>query len=140
MTRLAIKCVDAWLRFGFGIVAAVLVLTPPSGHSASAQEALVGDPATGERLYRSRCFACHTLDRDRVGPRHRDVFGRQAGKVAGYRYSDALAAANFEWTTATLGQWLKDPEAFVPGQKMNFRVTKDQDRADIIAYLESVRP
>lgn len=98
-----------------------------------------GDPVHGQQLYESRCGACHSPDADRVGPHHRGIIGRPAGSVAGYSYSAALKAAGFVWTEQQLDKWLTDPQALVPGQKMNFRVSNPNDRADIIAYLKSLK-
>ena len=50
---------------------------------AVAQASLAGgDPEQGQRLYVNRCGACHSLDANRVGPRHRGVFGRRASIIA----------------------------------------------------------
>src|SRR5262249_8357316 len=97
-----------------------------------------GDPVHGQQIYESRCIACHSPDANRVGPMHRGIFGRKTGSVAGYSYSKALKAAGFIWTDDTLDQWLTDPQSFVPGQKMNFKVAKAEDRADVIAYLKTL--
>jgi cytochrome c len=97
-----------------------------------------GDAVRGEQLYASRCFACHSVDANRVGPKHQGVFGRRAGSVDDYDYSPAVKAAAIVWNEATLDQWLTNPQALIPGQKMNFRVAQPQDRADLIAYLRSV--
>jgi cytochrome c len=104
-----------------------------------AAPAAAGDAVHGQQLYDSRCGACHSPDADRVGPHHRGVVGRVAGSVAGYHYSAALASAGFTWTEVLLDRWLANPQALVPGQKMNFRVNDPADRADIIAYLGSLK-
>jgi cytochrome c len=52
-----------------------------------------------------------------------------------FAYSPALAAAKIIWSETTLNRWLTDPEALVPGQRMNFRVPSADDRADLIAFL-----
>jgi cytochrome c len=98
-----------------------------------------GDGARGRELYETRCIACHSLDADRIGPRHRGLIGRRAGSVAGFDYSAALRAAELVWNDATLDRWLADPEATMPGQKMNYRVADARDRADLIAYLATAR-
>ena len=98
-----------------------------------------GDAAHGQQIYESRCIACHSPDANRVGPMHRGVYGRKAGSVPGYAYSKALKGADIVWNDATLDQWLTNPQAFLPGQKMNFKVAKPEDRADVIAYLKSLR-
>lgn len=38
----------------------------------------------------------------------------------------------------TLDAWLTNPQALIPGQRMNFRVATGEDRADIIAYLRTM--
>lgn len=48
-----------------------------------------GDAVRGEQVY-TRCFACHALEHDRTGPRHCGLFGRKAGSVPGFDYSDAM--------------------------------------------------
>jgi cytochrome c len=102
-------------------------------------DAAHGNAIRGQQIYESRCVACHSPDANRVGPMHRGVFGRKAGSLADYTYSKALKATDFVWNDETLDKWLTNPQAFVPGQKMNFKVTKPEDRADIIAYLKSLR-
>jgi cytochrome c len=94
-----------------------------------------GDAAHGERIYR-QCMACHTLDKNAIGPKHRDVFGRKAGSVADYEYSAALKASNIVWDEATLNAWLTNPQTLVPGSKMFFSVGSAEDRADVIAFLK----
>ena len=113
----------------------VTILLWPAVAAAGTDAEPVGDAARGERLYDSRCIGCHSLDANRVGPAHRDVYGRRAGAAADYPYSTALAAADVVWTSDTLDRWLADPEALIPGQRMNLRVATARDRADIIAYL-----
>lgn len=95
-----------------------------------------GDATRGERLYNSRCIACHSLDANRVGPMHRGVFGREAGSVPDYEYSAALAGASLHWSAELLDRWLQNPETLIPGQRMNFSVPSAEDRADIIAFFK----
>jgi cytochrome c len=94
-----------------------------------------GDAAHGAKVYQD-CMICHSLDKNEIGPMHRDVFGRKAGSVAGYDYSIALKASNIVWNDTTLDKWLTDPQALVPGTKMTFSVDDAQDRADVIAFLK----
>jgi cytochrome c len=94
-----------------------------------------GDAKRGEEIYQS-CQDCHSLDENEVGPMHRGVFGRAAGAIPDYNYSDALKNAKIVWDETTLDQWLKEPQAFIPGSRMAFRLTDAKDRADVIAYLK----
>jgi cytochrome c len=96
------------------------------------------DSKRGQELWEGRCTGCHSLDEDRIGPRHRGVFGRKAGSVPQFNYSAPVKNAGFVWDDAKLDAWLTNPQALLPGQRMNFRIAKAEDRADIIAYLKSV--
>ena len=102
-------------------------------------EAGAADAARGEQVYR-KCVSCHTLEangRNRVGPRLHGLFGRVAGAVDDFRYSEALKASGIIWTEQTLDAYLKDSEAFVPGTKMYGGLSQDEDREDLIAYLKN---
>lgn len=99
------------------------------------------DPAAierGRQLYEARCTACHSVDADRTGPRHRGVVGRVAGTVAGFDYSPALAASRITWTPQTLSAWLRGPEQLVPGQRMGYRMEDPREIADVVAYLATL--
>lgn len=102
----------------------------------AAAPALAQDAERGRDLYDSRCFACHSLDANRIGPMHRGVFGRKAGSAAGFNYSNAVKTSAVVWNEDTLNRWLTNPQDVIPGQRMNFRVNAAQDRADIVAYLK----
>jgi cytochrome c len=97
------------------------------------------DAARGRELYEARCSGCHSIDADRVGPRHAGLFGRRAGGVKGFDYSPALAASKVVWNVTTLERWLADPEALIPGQRMNYRLAEARDRADVIAHLRTAQ-
>jgi cytochrome c len=94
----------------------------------------------GQRVWQKRCTECHALDTDETGPRHRGVFGRRASSIKGYDYSRALRKANLQWDAESLDRWLTDPEKFIPGQNMDFRVRSKAERAALIAYLQSLSP
>ncbi|MRX10747.1 c-type cytochrome [Pseudoduganella sp. FT25W] len=96
--------------------------------------------AQGQRVWQKRCTECHALDTDETGPHHRGVFGRRSGSVKGYDYSRALRKADLVWDETSLDRWLTDPEKFLPGQNMDFRVRSKQERAALIAYLKSLSP
>jgi cytochrome c len=104
---------------------------------ASVGSALNGDPAHGKTLYQG-CQACHSVDDNDLGPRHRGVVGRRAGSVPDYSYSPALKNSGLTWDDATLDRWLTNPSALVPGTKMFFKIDDAQARADIIAYLKEL--
>ena len=98
-----------------------------------------GDLANGKRKF-AMCRSCHTINQggpNMTGPNLYGVFGRKAGAVEGFAYSDAVKAAGFIWEAKHLDQWLADPRGFMPGTKMSFMGLKDpKDRIDVIAYLK----
>lgn len=104
--------------------------------NVSALAGSVGDPARGAKIY-ERCGACHSLDADRAGPRHRGLIGRVAGAVPGFAYSPALKRSGLVWDEATLDRFLANPLGLVPGTRMYVSVSDQRDRADLIAYLKS---
>lgn len=95
-----------------------------------------GDVVHGEQIY-TRCFACHALEHDRTGSRHCGLFGRKAGSVPGFDYSDAMKKSGIVWNEKTLALFLADPAKTVPGTSMGYAGVKDaQERGDLIAYLK----
>jgi cytochrome c len=103
--------------------------------SVAAIGGLTGDPDRGKTLYQA-CQACHSIDDNDLGPKHRGVVGRPAGSIADYAYSAALKNSGLTWDEATLDRWLTNPSALVPGTKMFFQVADAQNRADIVAFLK----
>jgi cytochrome c len=101
---------------------------------SAAEPTLTGDAARGKTLYQA-CEACHSINENDIGPRHRGVVGRRAGSVSDYAYSDALKKSGIVWDEAALNRWLIDPSAMVPGTKMFFKIDNAQNRADLIAFL-----
>lgn len=98
------------------------------------------DAVRGKQLYSQQCIACHSVDVSMAGPAHRGVFGRKAGSLAGFAYSDPLRRSRIVWDAGTLDRWLSNPEQLVPGQSMNYAVADAQARADLIAYLRTLEP
>jgi cytochrome c len=94
-----------------------------------------GDAVHGKVLYQG-CAACHSIDENDIGPKHRGVLGRHAGSVPDYRYSAALKNSALIWDESVLDRWLTNPSALVPGTKMYFKLDDAQSRADVIAYLK----
>jgi cytochrome c len=96
------------------------------------------DAAKGAKVF-NKCKACHNVDKpaNKIGPSLQGVFGRTAGTVEGYNYSDAMKASGIVWSIETLGNYLKAPKEMVPGTKMTFvGLKKDDDIENLMAYLE----
>jgi cytochrome c2 len=90
----------------------------------------------GKQLFARRCAGCHSLDRDKEGPRLGGVYGRAAGSLKSFDYSEALKNSGIVWNAEMLDRWLADPEKLVPGTDMNFRVLDPADRQALVAYLQ----
>jgi cytochrome c len=97
-----------------------------------------GDAKRGLAIYTAKCSACHSVDDNRVGPAHAGVLGRRAGKAKDYEYSEALTKSKVVWSRANLERWLTDPEKVIPGQRMGYRLSLAQERADVVAYLATL--
>lgn len=99
-----------------------------------------GDVDNGKHRF-VQCAACHTITEggpNLTGPNLYGVFGRKAGSLPDYTYSDGLKAAGWTWDAARIDQWITDPHAVIAETKMSFVGLPDpKDRIDVIAYLKS---
>ena len=101
------------------------------------------DPAAGADLFKSRCGICHSPEQgtNKIGPSLFNVVGRPAGSIPDYPYSDANRHSGITWDLAALDRYLTAPQAMVPGTKMTFPgIKNDEQRAAVIAYLETLKP
>ncbi len=102
-----------------------------------------GDPVAGEKVF-AKCKICHAIGpgaTNKVGPELNGVVGRPAGSVPDYNYSQANKGSGIVWSEEELTLYLHDPRGVVPGTKMTFvGLKKDEDVADVIAYLKQFGP
>ena len=101
------------------------------------------DPKRGEQVAKV-CQTCHTFNKgepNKIGPNLWDVTEEQIASVPGYQFSAALEKdKNEKWDPEKLNQWLANPQSFAKGTKMTFAgFPKAQDRADVIAYLNTLK-
>jgi cytochrome c len=100
--------------------------------------------AQGKDITHRLCVACHTFDKsepNRIGPNLYGVFDQPIAEGhGGYAFSSALEAHDKQkWTPELLNEWLSGPQDFAHGTKMTFvGLPKAKDRADVIAYLDSL--
>ena len=131
-------------------VASVVAALLSVGGSASAQDA-----AKGEQVFK-QCMTCHRIGPDAknlVGPVLTGIIGRQSGTAPGFAYSAINKAAGengLVWTNELIMAYLPDPGAFMKkfltekgkpelatgSTKMAFKLADEQQRKDVIAYID----
>ena len=100
----------------------------------------MADIDKGQKVFK-KCAACHALEAgvNGVGPYLYGVVGRDIGAVDGFGYSGAMAAVAPVWSVENLNAFLEKPKSWAPGTAMSFAgLAKPQDRANVIAYLDSL--
>ena len=122
------------MRIGRRIAWPVAVALLAGVGTAAAQ----GDPERGEKVF-NKCKTCHEIEdeKNKVGPHLVGIFGRPAGSVEGFKYSDAMKSSGVVWEDETITAYLKDPKGYIPGNRMVFPgLRKDEEIADLLAYLQ----
>lgn len=103
-----------------------------------------GNAENGKELFLSNaCVACHGVtkeDTSKVGPSLFGVVGRKAGTSPSLLgASENLKKYGVTWSVETLNEFLVDPSAKVPGTPMSGVLADPQQRADVIAYLSTLK-
>jgi cytochrome c len=124
------------------VLPAALALVAMIAVSSGAVAADANNQATsGEALFKARCMACHVIGAGQQGaiaPNLRGVVGRKAASTS-FNYSPALKASGLTWTKAGLDSFLAAPMKKVPGTRMVIAVGDAEQRADVIAYLATLK-
>ena len=97
---------------------------------------------SGQRVA-TPCWTCHDLAGTvkKVGPSLQGVYGRASGRSPGYEGSSAMISATIVWDDRMIGAFLRDPDGFVPGNRMVSPGIRDpQALADLLFYLRHVSP
>lgn len=131
----------------------ILTAAVVSATILSASPSLAGDAAKGEALFK-KCTACHQIGPDaqnKVGPALNGIVGSQIASVEGYKYGKSIVAlgeTGATWTEEELSEWLLNPKKYLRAKlddkkaksKMSFKLKKEDQRKDIIAYLATFSP
>ncbi len=95
----------------------------------------------GSKVFR-KCTACHKAEdgANATGPFLYGVVGRDINAAAGFAsYSGSLTTNGAVWTPENLNDFLTKPSEWAPGTSMSFAgIKKPEDRANLIAYLDSL--
>jgi cytochrome c len=90
-----------------------------------------------------KCVSCHSFDAggaNKIGPALYGVVGRAIGQHNGFGYSGALSGMDGAWDYEALNGFLENPKKYAAGTNMAFAgLRKAKDRANIIAYLDSLK-
>jgi len=102
-----------------------------------------GDAVKGKKVFK-KCKACHSAEKEKnkVGPHLVGIIGRAAGSVEKYKYSKGMKAKAAEigaWDEANMAEYITNPKKFLGAKsKMTFKLKKEDQRNDVIAYLKSL--
>lgn len=95
------------------------------------------DAAAGQAAVTAQCQGCHS---GMIAPVLKGVTERNIASVEGYAYSASLSAKKAEkWTDANLDAFLSGPRTFAADSKMGVSVADAGARANIIAYLKTLK-
>jgi cytochrome c len=92
----------------------------------------------GAALFVKNCQTCHSIEKGapaRQGPPLYGVIGRKAGAVEGFKYSEGLKTADFEWTPEKIDEWLAFPKKMIRSTIMVYRQNDPKIRKAIVDYL-----
>lgn len=101
------------------------------------------DVANGKTLFEQRCGICHGTGKDgdpMMGPSIKGLIGRTAGTDKNFpTYTPALKDYKVKWSVKTLDEFLENPMVKVPGTMMPMSLPDKKERADVIAYMVTVK-
>lgn len=116
-------------------LAALLAFTQP----AFAED--IGNVEAGAEVW-DYCSGCHEVGQgaeNGIGPQLNGIFGRPAGAIEGYEYSQGLIREGkngLVWELDKLNAYLENPKALVSDTRMSFDGLETQEeRNDVMAFL-----
>src|SRR6516165_7431160 len=106
--------------------------------TAAASTAVAQDVTAGKASF-NKCLACHAIGegaKNKVGPVLNGLDGRESGTAPDYNYSDANKNSGITWNEAQFKEYIKDPNAKIPGTKMAFAGIKNEKEVnDLWAFI-----
>lgn len=112
----------------------------------NAQDVPSGDVERGKSFFQVSCAICHSSELGpdntvvtRQGPSLVGIVGRPAGSLPYFSYTKAIRSSELKWTPGTLYRFLENPMTVVPGTTMPIPVSDPRNRADVVAYLGTLK-
>jgi cytochrome c len=126
-----------------GAAAPAAVAAAPAGPEPIGPYLEKADAKRGEQVAKI-CLQCHTFAKgepNKIGPNLFGIMEENIAAAPGYSFSSALLAdKDKKWDPDELNVWLYKPQEFAHGTKMTFAgLPKAQDRADVIAFLQTLK-
>lgn len=102
-----------------------------------------GNAEKGKETFNTMCGVCHSVQETggpNQGPNLLGLVGRKAGSLPDFPlYSPALKDSGITWKKKTLDKFLLNPIEMVPGTVMPMLIQDDKIRADVVAYLSTLK-
>lgn len=109
--------------------------------SIAASPALAsGDAEAGAGVFKKRCMACHSIEagKHKSGPSLAGIIGNKAATTDFSKYK-GLKGSSVVWDEKNLDEFLANPKKFVGAKTMAYKLKKENEREDVIAYLKSLQ-
>jgi len=111
-----------------------------------------GDAENGKIIFNKKCSTCHLVGPDAkniVGPALNNIIDNPVASVEGYKYGKSLRTLGDNgavWNIEEVDKWLINQKKYIRSaldnkkakSKMNLKVKKEDERADLIAYLSTL--
>ena len=123
------------------LCATVLPLFAAFALALASPNAVAQDAPEGKAQFLTSCGVCHAVDAGaaaRQGPNLAEIYGRAAGTLPDFKYSEALKAGGWVWDEATLDPWMENAQAAHPGTVMPYRQRDPDKRKAILTYLKTL--
>jgi glucose/arabinose dehydrogenase/cytochrome c2 len=133
-------------KLEFAVIPGLWLAVGLAAANANAQSMPAGDATRGQAFFQIYCTLCHSsaLGPDNTviikqGPSLVGVMGRPAGSSPHFSYTKAMQQSGWTWDAATLNRFLANPTTVLPGTTMPIPVPDATNRADLIAYLSTLK-
>lgn len=134
-SRYRVAAIEPWRPAALATIVAAAALLLAAGSARAA------DAEAGKKVF-AKCAACHAIEagKNKVGPSLFGIVGRKAASDPTFKYSEPMKNSGLTWDPKTLDTYLEKPMEMVKGSKMTFAgLPKPEDRANVIAYLETLK-